>query len=355
MTLSVAEIKEMARPQACDLAQELAPGGHVSGAYYLARSPLRSDRKAGSFCVWIKGPAAGAWKDFASDEKGDLVDLIAEVKFGGRARAERGQAIQWLRARLGLGGASPAELTVRRREARAAQLRREAEEAEKRKVKRKRCFDLFRAGRPLGGTLGEVYLRARGVDAAGIANKSATFRFLPRLDYWKGGAAAHAGPAILGRYRDAFGNAPAVHATWLAADGREKADLDPAKLSYGEYKGCFLPISRGLSGKECWEADVAPGLVQVTEGPEDGWSIALARPDLRTWAAGSLSNIGNLPCPKCVAGFLVVRQNDWETPAAVQAFERALEALSKHGVPVSVIETPPGPKDPNDVLRGRHG
>lgn len=352
MSASVAELKDLARPAALAFARELCPGGRVSGSYYLARSPLRADRNSGSFCVWIKGSGAGAWKDFASDEKGDLVDLIAEVKFGGRSRAERGQAIQWLRAKLGLAAASPKELQDARAHAAREKGRREAEEARAAEFKRQRVFDLWMGAKPLGGTLGEVYLKSRGVDAASIPNKSATFRYLPALDYWKGGVAPHRSPAILGRYRDAHGAMPAIHATWLAEDGTGKADLDPAKLSYGPYKDCFLPIARGMSGLEPWDENCPAGPVIVTEGPEDGWTEAQARPDLRVWAAGSLSNIGNLPCPPCVSAFLVVRQNDLATTPAVKAFDRALAALARHGVPVEEIGVGLG-KDPNDQLRGK--
>ena len=334
-----------------DLVRELAPGGHISGTYWITKSPLRADHRPGSFAVWVKGKARGAWKDFVTDERGDLIDLVAEVKFGGRSREARGKAMQLLKNRLGLSNASPAEVSDWKRGQAQRSREAEAREAAERARKQKRCFELYLAGKPLGGTLGEVYLRERGIEAAGLPNLSRTFKFLPALDYWKGGGAWR-GPAIVGRYRDALGNAPAVHGTWLTADGRGKAPLDPPKLSYGEYKGCFLPITRGETGKEVWEADCAPGPVQVTEGPEDGWTVAQARPDLRTWAAGSLSNIGNLPWTAAITAYLVVRQNDWNTPAAVEAFDRAIEKIKRHGVPVAEISVGLG-KDPNDQLRGK--
>jgi len=349
----VRELKDLAAPLALEFARELAPGGRVQGHYYVARSPLRADRHSGSFAVWIKGSAAGAWKDFATDDKGDLVDLIAEVKYGGRDRTQRGSAIAFLRARLGLGGASPKTLSEARVRAQAERRARDAREAEERERKRRRVQELWLKGTPLGGTPGETYLRARGVEAAKIPNLSATFRFVPRLDWWKGGGSVHVGPAIVGRYRTPRGAMPAIHGTWLSDDGLGKADLDPPKLSFGPYAGCFLPIARGETGLEPWD-DPRPGPVIVTEGPEDAWTEAQARPDLRVWAAGSLSNIGNLPCPPCVSAFLVVRQNDWQTPAAVKAFDRALEALARHGAPVAAIGVSFG-KDPNDQLRGATG
>ena len=352
MSLSVGDLKEMAAPMALDFARELAPGGHVSGSYYLTRSPLRADRKAGSFCVWIRGPAAGAWKDFAADEKGDLVDLIAETKYGGRTREQRGSAIQWLKHRLGVANCSPKELTAAKAKAKAAQREREAAESQLREMKARRAFDIYLSGMPLGGTLGETYLRARGVEAAAIPNKSTTFRFVERLGYWKGGADHHSGPAIVGRYRHIDGTlARSIHATWLSADGTGKADLDPPKLSLGEYKGAFLPICKGESGAEVWEL-ATPTTVILTEGPEDAWTEAFAAPEMRVWAAGSLSNIGNIEWSPSIAAFLVVRQNDWQTPAAVRAFDRAIEALRRHPCPVEVIGVGLG-KDPNDQLRRR--
>jgi len=348
--ISVSDLKAMAGPVVAEIARECAPEGKLSGAYWIAKSPLRVDRRRGSFCVWIRGPAAGAWKDFASDDKGDLVDLIAETKYGGRSAKQRGEAIAWLRERLGLASSSPQEVLAKRVEARKRKAEAERAEEIERERKMSRATTLWLSGKPLGGTLGEVYLRARGVEGRTIANLAATFRFLARLDYWKEGT-RHCGPAIVGRYRDALGNWPAIHATWLSEDGLGKADLDPPKLSYGPYAGCFLPIALGDSGFLHWEADAPAAPVQVAEGPEDAWTLAQARPDLRTWAAGSLSNIGNLPFLPCVSAFLVVRQNDWKTPAAVKAFDAAIAKLRAHGVPVEEIGVALG-KDPNDQLRG---
>ena len=349
MTVTVGELKAMAASSALDFARELAPGGHVTGKNYFTRSPWRADRRAGSFAVEIAGPKAGLWKDFSADEGGDLIDLIARAKYGGVSRAQRGDAIQWLKQRLGIAHHSPKELSAARAQASAEKLRREALDLEAREAKARRAFEIWLSGKPLGGTLGEVYLRARGVEARSITNLSNTFRFVERLDYWRGGE-RHVGPAIVGRYRRIDGTpAGSIHGTWLSRDGLRKADLRRAKLSLGEYKGCFMPICRGETGAEVWDG-AAPGPVIVTEGPEDAWTEAYAAPDLRVWAAGSLSNIGNLPWSPSISAFLVVRQNDWATLAAVKAFERAIEALRRHPCPVEIIGVGLG-KDPNDQLR----
>lgn len=53
----------------------LLPDGRREGGEWVARNPLRPDRKAGSFKVNI---ASGKWADFATgDRGGDLVSLAA--------------------------------------------------------------------------------------------------------------------------------------------------------------------------------------------------------------------------------------------------------------------------------------
>lgn len=349
MTLSVGDLKAEAAKVIADLARELAPGGRVEGRNYVVRSPLRVEKTVGAFCIQLRGAGAGLWKDFGADDGGDIVDLVAEIKFAGRSRDARGKAIGWLRHRLGFASASPQEYRRVKAEASRAQREREAAEAELKARKARRGFELWLAGKPLGGTLGEVYLRARGLEPREIPNLSSTFRFSPRVDYWKGDV-SFCGPAILGRYRRGNGDYAAIHATWLRADGMDKADLSPAKLSLGEYRGCFLPVSKGKTGLEVWDG-APPGPVIVTEGPEDAWTEAYAAPDMRVWAAGSLSNIGNLPDFANVSAWLVVQQNDWQSPAAVRAFARAIETLrATRETPVEAIGVGRG-KDPNDQLR----
>lgn len=350
MTVTVADLKAMAADRILALAEELAPGGRRNGGYWMAKSPLRADRHAGSFAIWITGNAIGAWKDFSSGDKGDIVDLIAQVKFGGADRTQRADAIRWLRHYLGLANQSPRELSQARAKARREQTEREAREARERGLKITRAMNLWLSGKPLGGTLGEDYLASRGIFPREIPNLSNTFRFLPALDYWRGDVKWR-GPAIVGRYRAATGAGVAIHGTWLREDGRGKAPLSPPKLSFAPYKGAFLPVTRGASGKEIWDEDCPAGPVVICEGPEDAWSMAQANPELRVWAAGSLSNFGNLPMHPKISAFLVVRQNDWDTPAAVKAFDQAIEALRRGPAPVEEIACGHG-KDPNDQLRG---
>ena len=55
----------------------MLPDGRREGSEWVARNPLRSDRKPGSFKVNLQ---RGPWCDFATGDKGgDLVSLAAYV------------------------------------------------------------------------------------------------------------------------------------------------------------------------------------------------------------------------------------------------------------------------------------
>ena len=91
----------------------------------------------------------------------------------------------------------------------------------------------------------------------------------------------------------------------------------------------------------------------MTEGIEDALTLAIARPDCRVWAAGSLSLMGLLDWPGCASAVVLAADNDWDKPEAVAAFER-VEAhwrAQANGRPVAVIRAALG-KDFNDMARG---
>jgi hypothetical protein len=66
------------------------PDGHVRGAEYVARNPLRADRKPGSFKINLH---SGKWSDFATgDAGGDVISLTAYLAGIGQADAARNLA-----------------------------------------------------------------------------------------------------------------------------------------------------------------------------------------------------------------------------------------------------------------------
>lgn len=67
---------EQANRIACTMIQRIVPGGRMLGHDYVVRSPLRQDNNPGSFRVNLKH---GYYKDFATNDAGDLVDLFAKI------------------------------------------------------------------------------------------------------------------------------------------------------------------------------------------------------------------------------------------------------------------------------------
>ena len=63
------------------------PDGRVEGAEYVARNPMRADRRPGSFKINLR---TGQWADFATDDQGgDPVSLAAYLADCGQAEAAR--------------------------------------------------------------------------------------------------------------------------------------------------------------------------------------------------------------------------------------------------------------------------
>lgn len=71
--MNVAEIKDRLAQRAGDVAEYLLPGGKRAGKEWKAGNV--SGEAGNSLSVCIGGARAGVWKDFASDEGGDLLDL----------------------------------------------------------------------------------------------------------------------------------------------------------------------------------------------------------------------------------------------------------------------------------------
>nr|WP_246742939.1 toprim domain-containing protein [Rhodomicrobium vannielii] len=148
----------------------------------------------------------------------------------------------------------------------------------------------------------------------------------------------------------------AVHTTFLAPDGSGKAPIDPKRKIWPLFAGSAIHIWRGETGLPVHQA-AKQGLwdrLVIVEGVEDGLSIALACPEFRVWAAGSLGNIGNIRLPRCCGEVIVCADNDWQKPAAMAEFERVLGRLKAQERPVHVARSPIG-KDFNDVLQAKRG
>ena len=360
---TIADIKHMLQARVVALVQELLPTARQAGGYATVSSS-KPGAMGGSYVVWLRGSSPGAWKDFASGDKGDILDLVAHAKFGHTSpmgKEARRDALAWSRDWLGIAEMTPAEL-ARVRNAGSTKLRQvQQSEAEKAERAVRRALQMWLDAKPdLRGTVAERYLAGRGVAWREIPNLATDLRFTPKLEWWLGARRNAEGrklepgpsfPALVSAMRDATGALRAVHCTFLDPNGVGKAPVPKPKLMWPATRDLVIRIANGESGLPPEEAAIAGarGTVVLCEGIEDGLSVASARPDLRVWACGSLAGLAGAPVLPCVAAFIVAADNDWSSGQAMAGLEKAVETLRQRGVPVAVARSPTG-KDFNDAL-----
>lgn len=362
-------VRDMLQDRLRELLGRLLPGGRFDGGTYVVKNPTRPDRNAGSFIVWTSGSAKGGFKDYATDDKGDVIDLIAYVH--GRPKDKR-FAFDWARDFLGLKHMDPKVRQAAEDAARAKARQAEAAEKADAVQKRRRAMEMFLASKPIAGSLAETYLAARGVPLSQVPNLESDLRFASRLEWWRGAewredhgrrVKVRPGPefpAMVAAVRNLQGDILAVHCTFLRFDGSGKADVENAKLMYGSVAGCVVRLTRGPANLSLDEAALSgrSDILVIAEGIETGLSVAIAAPEARVWAATSLSNIGNAPVwHAAVRAVLIAADNvapDASAAARAQAeeqLERARDKLAVHGVPVDIMRPHAG-GDFNDLIRG---
>lgn len=188
--------------------------------------------------------------------------------------------------------------------ARAAALARVTEaarrtEARFRERERERCWQLWRAARPLPGTAAEAYLARRGL----VAPAGAPLRCRPDHPlYADGGAKAaivHRGPALVAPIVGPSGRFAGLHATWIdlaQPDGKARVadpttgELVPARKVRGSARGGRIPL---VTVPEPEDLVIGEGIETVLSvwraHAECGWAH---RATAAYWAAYSLDNIG---------------------------------------------------------------
>jgi Toprim domain len=215
-----------------------------------------------------------------------------------------------------------------------------------------------KAAKDILGTPVETYLASRGIDLRGDhAAKLETrwLRYQADATYFMADDKPQF-PAMLAGMVDGLGVHRACHWTFLAPDGRGKARVPEGfstKLMWPRVTGLVVRIAMGESGLSCEDAmaQKISGPLVMAEGIEDALSIAIANPECRVWAAGSLPQYLSVPNLPCVSSYVIARDNDWGKPQAAHLFEKSLERIRSFKKPVAVIASTSG-KDFNDQLRG---
>lgn len=365
-------IKQGLKERIEDVCARLLPHGRRIGRLWVSHNPVTGDWKKTPELKVALNRDAGAWKDWRSGDKGDVLKLVQYV-LGTDVKG----ALAFGRDFLGLRAMSADE---RRDWNRKAAARRETEDRraiERARWYRKAAEKKWLDGRQDGAgsaaeALARAYFAARRcpLDAVPARDRD-TMRFTPAAEYWTAAeyrtdattgrrvrtAPGPDFPAVLSAYRAPTGQLVATHVTFLDPVEPQKADVPggTAKLTFGECKGGVIRVSHGPEGVPPDMAREAHPLV-VCEGIEDALSLATALPECRVWAAGSLGNLPSVPVwLDCVSEIYVARDNDWGKDQALAQFDAAIAALMAHGKPLTVMQSHGG-KDFNDLMKGNdHG
>lgn len=341
----------MLAAQIRDLVQLLLPDGREERGEWVARNPTRADRNPGSFRIHLHGSRAGVWADFATDDAGDALNLVAYVRYGGNLR----DALAWARNYLGLATGPVPEEVRRTLPPPPSDDERAAEEAARREAAQR----IWLAGRPaLRGTPVAEYLARRGIDLARLGRQPRALRFHPEL--WNRESQAH-WPAMVAAVTDDAGAHVATHRTWLALrEGAwRKAPLADAKMSLGTVFGGSIRLWRGASGRALKDAPEGDR-VAIAEGIETALSVAIACPELRVLCAVSLGNMANIALPPAVGTVILCADHDVvdDSPGARQrhnALARAIAHYREGGRDVRLAMPDVAGADWNDILQNVEG
>lgn len=199
--------------------------------------------------------------------------------------------------------------------------KRERLEAEEKALARARA--IWNRGQPVSGTLGEDYLRGRGITCP-LPN---SLRWVPDLYHAPSGLFCSAMVASV--------STGAIHRTFFDKSGRRLSGS--AKMMLGPCAGGAVELSDAI------------GPLVVVEGIETGLSLlsGLLSAPHKVWAALSTSGIKSLNLPDQAGALIVASDGD---PAGQSAANDLAIRAHRLGWEVRMMPAPDG-KDWNDVLQ----
>jgi hypothetical protein len=304
MTSPAAELASRLAQDAEAVCRVYLSNGRRHGRYWLVGDVHNS--KGSSLYVCLTGSttgrgAAGNWTDAATGEHGDLLDLIRLNRGLGSLR----EALAEARAFLRLPREEPAPQTGQP----------PAPVGSPEAVRR-----LWARSQPLAGTLGDVYLRARGIVDAG---ELPALRFHPACWYRPDAETPRQiWPALIASITDESGTVTGIQRTWLSRDGSAKAPVDTPRRAMGHLLGNGVRFG------------LAHDVVAVGEGIETMLALRMALPSLPMIAALSATHLAALSFPPRLCRLYIARDNDAAGRAAVR---RLTDRASAAGIAAQVL------------------
>ncbi|WP_062213246.1 toprim domain-containing protein [Aureimonas sp. AU12] len=293
------------------------PNGRSAGGYWQIADV--SGAAGGSLAIRLQasgGRLAGKWQDYATGERGDLLDLIPHLT---NARSF-GEVMREARSFLGKPdlvrvAPTPAADTSRKPDL----------------TKREKAARLFASAQALAGTLGERYLRNRDINRLGSC-----LRF-HKQSY----AISHETgerlvlPALLAAITDNAGQVTGVARTWLDVERGAVADIESPKRVMGTLYGNAVRFE-GVGN-----------VLGCGEGIETMLSVGTALPKLPIAACLTATHLGLFEVPDGVEQVWVFRDND---EAGRRGTLHLRERLREAGRSIRVREIVPVLGDFNDDL-----
>jgi hypothetical protein len=317
--ITPSELARVLANQAESLARALFPAGRQQGHHWcvgsIAGEPGQSLR------IDLAGRHQGRWHEFADGSGGDLLDLVAAVRFGGDLR----RALAWARAWLGQpihqpegpqSGTAPPQPT--------------------------RYETLSSYGRQLWAASRVIcreaavgrYLIDRG---CALPHPDGDLRSHPALRHPSG----YVGPALVALITDVRDpeRRLSLHRTWVGADGR-KADVESPRLLLAGH-----PKAGGAI--RLWPDDGVTTGLGVAEGIES--ALTLARGFTPVWSLVDAGNLAALPVLPGVEALTVAVDHD---VAGMKAFKTVAQRWHAAGREVRKVLVPSPGADLNDWARG---
>lgn len=289
-----------------------------AGNEHVGLCPFHADRTTGSFSV---NDRLGIYKCFSCQAGGDVFKYLVERK--GQTFME---ALRELEANSGIDFTDARAKAEWDRQA-ERKARQEAAEAEK---KRLNAWGLWFNAHPIEGTPAEAYLRGRGIDFARLGGYPRALRF--RMDCWNSEQRKPLPAMVSAMILD--GKHVATHRTYLEYRGGRwgKAAIDQPKMTLGKFTGGHIPLNKGKCGRMPLHKVPAGTIVDISEGIEDGLTVAMFDTGARLVAAATLGNVGAIVLPDAVSGVTLIQQNDDDYRALAARLARAKgdEAAALH-------------------------
>lgn len=309
------------------LVDEAKANHNISDVVALDRKVTKAGRERRALCAFHQertpsmqvNDAKGTFHCFGCGSSGDIVSYVMDTQRLGFL-----DAMRWL-------GAADLPAVDPSQRAHAA-----AEDETERATAIAEAQAIWASARAPQGTPAEVYLRSRGITMP----LPPSLRF-GRVYTWKDADTGEIGPelpALIGAVTTGE-DLTGLQRIFLRDGGRAKATMKKPKKSLGRIRGGALRLDHGMTGDE----------ILITEGPEDGLSLAQELPGKRVWVALGTAMMPEIVFPPNIRRIVIAGQND---NAGRLAVDKAALRLDEMGFTVGMIWPAAGFKDWNDQLRG---